>query len=108
MFVLVNPEAGGGKALERWRSIEADVQQRIGPFRCTVAAGPPLLDRCVARELARGETDFVAAGAAGTATAGVSALVEHAEAEALPRIRFGAIGLGSSNDFHKHLSGADT
>lgn len=104
MFVLVNPEAGGGKALDRWRSIEADVQRRIGPFRCTVAAGPLVLERCIARELARGETDFIAAGGDGTVNAVISALVEHAEADALPRIRFGAVGLGSSNDFHKPFS----
>ncbi len=101
MFVLLNPEAGGARALERWRAIEDEVRRRIGPFRCTVAAGPLVMTRCVVRELERGETDFVAAGGDGTVNAVASALIEHAEPAALRRIRLGAIGLGSSNDFHK-------
>lgn len=104
MFVLLNPEAGGARALERWREIEDEVRQRIGPFRCTVAAGPLVMSRCVVRELERGETDFVAAGGDGTVNAVASALVEHADPTALAHIRLGAVGLGSSNDFHKPLS----
>lgn len=106
MFVLVNPEAGGGRALERWRAIEDEVRRRIGPFRVAVAAGPVVIERCVVRELLRGETDYVAAGGDGTVNALASILVEHAGESVLGRIRLGAIGLGSSNDFHKPMSAA--
>lgn len=104
MFVLLNPEAGGGKALERWRQIEDEVRRRLGPFRCMVAAGPLVITRCVVRELERGERDFVAAGGDGTVNAVASALIEHAGAVDLAHVRLGAIGLGSSNDFHKPIS----
>ncbi|MCL7957842.1 MAG: hypothetical protein M8860_02035 [marine benthic group bacterium] len=104
MFVLLNPESGGARSIERWRSVEPDVRRRIGPYRLEVAAGPLVIRSCVRRALERGETDFVAAGGDGTVNAVVSAIVEHLPAPALRRIRVGAIGLGSSNDFHKPAS----
>ena len=33
MFVLLNPESGGARSIERWRSVEPDVRRRIGPYR---------------------------------------------------------------------------
>lgn len=101
MFVLINPEAGGARALERWRRIEPEVRRRLGPYRSAVGAGPIVMAECVARELARGETDFVAAGGDGTVNLVMSTIVERAAADLRPLIRLGAIGLGSSNDFHK-------
>jgi len=101
MFVLVNPEAGGGRGLERWKAIEPAVRERIGPFRCEIAAGSLVMSRVVRRELALGETDFVAAGGDGTVNLVASALVEGATPEKLRKVRLGAVGLGSSNDFHK-------
>jgi diacylglycerol kinase family enzyme len=101
MFILVNPEAGGGTALERWREIEPEVRRRVGPFRVAVAAGSVVMTRVVLRELARGETDFVAAGGDGTVNLLASVLMENAPPDRRDRIRLGAVGLGSSNDFHK-------
>ncbi len=58
----------------------------------------------ISRALENGETDFVAAGGDGT----VNALLNHLLSLTNPRyrdhIRLGAIGLGSSNDFHKPFS----
>jgi diacylglycerol kinase family enzyme len=101
MYVLVNPVAGGGRALERWKRIEPEVRRRVGPFRCNVAAGQIVIGECVGRELARGETDFIAAGGDGTVNLVMSTIVDRAPEDVLGRIRLGAIGLGSSNDFHK-------
>ena len=43
----------------------------------------------------------IAGGGDGTVNAVLSALVTHAGAARLRRIKVGAVGLGSSNDFHK-------
>ncbi len=101
MFVLLNPESGGAGSIERWKIVEAEVRRRIGPYRLEVAAGPIVIRSCIQRALDRGETDFVAAGGDGTVNAVVSAIAEHLPAPALRHVRVGAIGLGSSNDFHK-------
>ena len=101
MIVLLNPESGGARSIERWRIVEPEVRRRIGPYELNVAAGSLVIRSCVERALDRGETDFVAAGGDGTVNAVVSAIAEHLPAPALRQIRIGAIGLGSSNDFHK-------
>jgi diacylglycerol kinase family enzyme len=101
MLVLLNPEAGGGRAVERWAAIEVQVRQRLGSFKLEIAAGPVVIRSCVRRALDRGERAFVAAGGDGTVNAVVSAILEHVPSPAEAGIRVGAIGLGSSNDFHK-------
>jgi diacylglycerol kinase family enzyme len=80
MYILLNPEAGGGRALERWASIEAEVTRRTGPFDMDTAAGSLVIRACVERAMDRGETEFIAGGGDGTVNAVMSALVEHAPA----------------------------
>jgi diacylglycerol kinase family enzyme len=48
-----------------------------------------------------GETDFVAAGGDGTVNTLLNSICEVARPNELIKIRLGAVGLGSSNDFHK-------
>jgi diacylglycerol kinase family enzyme len=108
MFVLLNPESGGGRALERWDAIEESISDRLGPFQLEIAAGGGVIRSCVRRALERGERDFVAAGGDGTVNAVVSQILEQLPSPALARIRVGAIGLGSSNDFHKPFAAHDS
>ena len=107
MLVLLNPEAGGGRAMERWAAIEDEVRRRLGPITVEIAAGPVVMRDCVQRALDRGERAFVAAGGDGTVNAVVSAILEHLPSPAEAGIRIGAIGLGSSNDFHKPFEAHD-
>jgi len=108
MLVLLNPEAGGGRAMKRWTAIEPEVRRRVGPLKLEVAAGPVVIRNSVQRALDRGERDFVAAGGDGTLNAVVSAILERIPAPAQAGIRVGAIGLGSSNDFHKPFEARDS
>ena len=104
MIVILNPAAGGGSALAKWRRIESCVRQRVGPFRLVVAEGPADVKAAVAAALRNGENEFIAAGGDGMVNLVLTAILEGAPSGTLARVKLGAVGLGSSNDFHKPLS----
>ncbi len=101
MLVLVNGAAHGGRAVSEWRRIRPEVWARIGPFEECVATDPEVARRVIRTMAARGEHQFVAAGGDGTVNLLVTELMRALPAEALSQVTVGAIGLGSSNDFHK-------
>jgi diacylglycerol kinase family enzyme len=106
MLVIVNPRAGGGRAAARWRALAPSLGPLPRSFVAIETPDPALVPALVAEHLACGETDFVAAGGDGTVNLVASSIVEHAPPVLLERVTLGAIGLGSSNDFHKPLRGA--
>jgi len=101
MLAIVNPAAGGGKALAKWRRIEPRLRRVTGPLDVLCTASRDEVLASMPALLARGHRDFLAAGGDGTVNAVLDAIVTHAGPELLPRITVGAVGLGSSNDFHK-------
>ncbi|MGH7675897.1 MAG: diacylglycerol/lipid kinase family protein [Gemmatimonadales bacterium] len=106
MLVIVNPAAGGGRALARWRQVAPQLRSCLGACVTVVTPHPTIARLTVAEYLARGETAFVAAGGDGTVNLVASSLVQHAPAASLRHVWLGAIGLGSSNDFHKPAHGS--
>ena len=103
MLVIVNPTAAGGRAKERWTSIRPEVERRIGPFEECIAPDIFTVRSRVQRALERGERRFVAAGGDGTMNLVVALLMELATPDVRAELIVGAIGLGSSNDFHKPM-----
>ncbi len=101
MLVLLNPTAGGGKAGRRWTRVAPKVERRIGPFMLVVPDGAEQARQAITAALGAGETTFVAAGGDGTVNVVAAALLAHTTADARRHIVLGAVGLGSSNDFHK-------
>ncbi|UCF18630.1 MAG: hypothetical protein JSU87_11855 [Gemmatimonadota bacterium] len=104
MIVILNPAAGGGRARERWDKMESRVRQLVGPLDVVTLEGGATVDHLVGAALRRGERHFIAAGGDGTVNLVVSALLRQAPRGVLENLRLGAVGLGSSNDFHKPLS----
>lgn len=86
--------------MARWTSIEAALRERYGPCDLRVLKGGARLGPTVAEAVRRGERFFVAAGGDGTVQGVVQALLT-TSASASGDLCLGAVGLGSSNDFHK-------
>jgi len=97
--LLLNNSAAGGSAATKWRRVERSVIERLPTG--SVVASPQ--DAGAARGwvesmLDAGEDRFVAAGGDGTVNLLVDTVMKHPAAGS---VTIGAVGLGSSNDFHK-------
>ena len=108
MLVILNKSAGSGTALGKWKRIEKCVEELVGPFRLAVAETPEAMIEQVAAGVHSGEKEFIAAGGDGTVNLVMNAIVKHAPPGELQTVKLGAVGLGSSNDFHKPLSAERT
>ncbi len=102
MLVFLNTRAGYGRAAARWQKVAPELERRagvldveeIGPFDCVATS--------VREAAAKGERTFVAAGGDGTVNLLLNAVMELGND--VTDLAFGAVGLGSSNDFHKPFS----
>ena len=105
MIVFRNPHAGGGKAFARWKRVESELTPRIPLAAVCICETPHDILRMLPAMVESGERHFVAAGGDGTVNALLNAVMslphEHQNS-----IVIGAIGLGSSNAFHKPTSRA--
>jgi diacylglycerol kinase family enzyme len=101
MLALVNPHAGGGKGRTRWEHVRGPVAALVGTLTTVLPAGAAEARDAVRRALLAGERDFIAAGGDGTVNLVVDALLTHVTVAERRRLRLAAVGLGSSNDFHK-------
>jgi len=102
MLVLVNPQAQGGRGARAWWRVARDVRRRLGAFRTVVPPTRALAVRVLDEALAAGERTFIAAGGDGTMNFLLTTLLERANG-ARDELVLGAVGLGSSNDFHKPI-----
>lgn len=107
MFILLNPNAGGGRALKRWKRVEHEFLLRHGHADIHILECQTDSRTAVEKALLSGERDFVAAGGDGTVNALINLLVDVCGEQCRERIRFGTLALGSSNDFHKPLEERD-
>jgi diacylglycerol kinase family enzyme len=96
--VFVNPGATYGTGRERWSRVEGELRRRLGDFEVEETGAPGQLRGRLAELVRQGERKFVAAGGDGTVNLLANAIMALPESE---RIVLGAVGLGSSNDFHK-------
>ncbi len=101
MVILVNPSAGGGRALRRLKKIQPRLRELLGSANLIfLGDGVPMQER-VSRMLSEGHTEFIAAGGDGTVNLLLGTIMEKTPPSLLRSLKIGAIGLGSSNDFHK-------
>ena len=98
MTIILNPFASGGRAMKKWNALLEAMPAVMEGATLEILGGQMSVDEIVREALRRGERYFVAAGGDGTVNLVLEALMNAGcEKEAA----LGAIGLGSSNDFHK-------
>ncbi len=98
-MVLLNPFCSYGTGLKRWEQVKDELGRRIGRFKTEVPDSPQRFAEYVSRAIRDGDNLLIAAGGDGTVNLLLNAVMT--ERGAHNRITLGAVGLGSSNDFHK-------
>ena len=96
MLIILNERANSGNGARRWRRVEAALKNRGTVFDVAATRSVEEADRAVAGAAGQGHDVVVAAGGDGTVNAVLNAIIDNRTDVAL-----GAIGLGSSNDFHR-------
>ncbi len=101
MLVLINPHSGGGTAMKKWRGLSSHLLNLSNGTRAYEVQDKDSFPAAIEEAYALGERDFTAAGGDGTVNLTLNTLVNLSSENGHEDIRLGAIGLGSSNDFHK-------
>jgi len=102
-IVLRNPTAGGGKALAKWRRIAGELEA-LESDAAPVCDDRATWPRQVREALRHDDILVIAAGGDGTVH-DVANIILSLDVGEKRRVCLGAIGLGSSNDFHKPACG---
>jgi diacylglycerol kinase family enzyme len=99
-LIVLNPMARHGSAGRRFSRVRPLLEER---FRTKLVETDPgqAWRAAVKTALEEGIRIFIAAGGDGTVGAVASALVAERRSVPLGEVHLGAVGLGSSNDFHK-------
>lgn len=103
MFIYLNKYAGGGRAGRRWLDIESELKEYCSDRNYCISSDTANLQNEILKHYRNGERLFVAAGGDGTVNILLNEIML-LNREIQDNIIFGAIGLGSSNDFHKPFS----
>lgn len=105
MLVVLNPQSNAGTALQRWRPVEGVLRERNTDLTVEMPSDAEQAMKLVQASLESDPPEvIVAAGGDGMVNLVLNAIIDPATDR--PRhgaesVALGAIGLGSSNDFHK-------
>jgi diacylglycerol kinase (ATP) len=106
MIIFLNRFANDGKSLQKWDRYKEIIQDKYIGRNYTLLTEFEGFQKRLYQELERGERVVVAAGGDGTVNILVNEIMK-LEGGVRGRVILGAIGLGSSNDFHKPYAKAN-
>lgn len=99
MRIYLNPVCDYGRGFAKWKKIEPELRLRYPGLSVEKIQSPDGFGVQIQKALDGGERNFVAAGGDGTVNLLLDSLLCYSPSGR--DFRLGAIGLGSSNDFHK-------
>ncbi|MEV6390174.1 diacylglycerol/lipid kinase family protein [Nocardia xishanensis] len=115
MLVILNPQSNAGTALQRWQPVERALRERHPGMTVELPADADQAVKLVRAQLETPDGGapevIVAAGGDGMVNLVLNAIMDpetDRPRRGAERVALGAIGLGSSNDFHKPLRPAST
>lgn len=100
MIVVLNKYSGGGTALKKWERIYKLLNFN-GSTETLIPGVNGSTDKLIINSVRNGKTDFIIAGGDGSINYFLNHLINLVEPEILNEVKIGAVGIGSSNDFHK-------
>jgi len=100
MIILLNKYCNGTGGLEKWKKLRPDLEKNYLGKDYSTISGFKEFQATYKKKFERGERVFVAAGGDGTVNFLLNQLMDLGNGSHKELI-LGAIGLGSSNDFHK-------
>jgi len=103
MLILLNKYANNGKGLQKWEKFKPEIEEKYIGRHYNLVSDFAGLNEGLRGEFKRGERTFVAAGGDGTINFLLNHIMQMKEGDR-QQLVMGAIGLGSSNDFHKPFS----
>ncbi|MBT8392421.1 MAG: hypothetical protein KJO48_11700 [Ignavibacteria bacterium] len=101
MQVILNKKACGGKAIKKWERVCKPLNLNNGSTEIFCVGRNASENEFILNSIKKGKTDFVIAGGDGTLNHLLNVLINLSEPDYLSQVRIGAVGIGSSNDFHK-------
>jgi len=100
MLVVLNKNSGGGTAIKKWESVYKHLQLN-GSTETFIVGRNGSVDKFIIDSVRSGKTDFVIAGGDGSINYFINRCIQLIKPDELKQIKIGAVGIGSSNDFHK-------
>jgi len=101
MLIIINPFAAEYTALIKWKILENSLFFDKHSCKMHFVNGKKPSHQIIKKALNNGEREFIAAGGDGTVNYLLNSLIKYSKFEIQREIKIGAIGIGSSNDFHK-------
>lgn len=99
MIIYLNIKSNSGRTEAKWNKIK-EIIYSIYPEVWIIKADSSADDK-IRRAIASGETNYLSAGGDGTLNSLLNILMDNSSIDECNKFKIGALGLGSSNDFHK-------
>lgn len=103
MYILLNTYAGGGSAEKKWNQLKDIINNKFKDLRIINVAASSITNSFIQNGITKKEKEFIIAGGDGTVNQFINKLIDFSDKKDIKDIRIGAIGIGSSNDFHKPI-----
>lgn len=104
MLILLNKYSNNGAGLKKWKYVRTQLEKKYIQQDYTLVSQSEGFDKRLQAEYDRGERIIIAAGGDGTVNFLLNCIMKM-KTNQQKEVVLGAIGLGSSNDFHKPFTG---